>query len=82
MANPMEAGVPATKCAIKKEVEFWGLYRTVSAAETEIELALRATPDAHGNRIKRAALVRALSAQKRAARTVAGLVGLWHTFSK
>ena len=76
MANPMESDVPATKCAIKKEVEFWGLYRTVSAAETEIEVALRATPDAHGNRIKRAALVRALSAQKRAARTMAGLVGL------
>jgi hypothetical protein len=76
MASPMEAGVPATKCAIEKEVEFSGLYRSVSAAETEIEVAMRATPDAHGNRLTRAALVRALSAQKRVARTVAGLVGL------
>ena len=86
MTNSMQPGVFASKQAIEKKAEFWALYRTVSAAKTEIEAALRSTPDEHGYRLARAALVRALSAraalvralsaQKRVARTMAGLVGL------
>jgi hypothetical protein len=76
MTNSMQPGVFASKQAIEKKAEFWALYRTVSAAKTEIEAALRSTPDAQGYRLTRAALVRALSAQKRVARTMAGLVGL------
>lgn len=76
MANSMQPDVFASKPALEKKAEFWELYRTVNAAKSEIEAALRSTPDAHGYRLTRAALVRALSAQKRVARTMAGLVGL------